>query len=34
MIHCTAKAVKRSETAIALSDARWISDWRSYSNWR
>src|SRR5262245_2590880 len=27
MINCTAKAVKRSVTAVALSDARWISDW-------
>ena len=27
MIVCTAKAVKRSVTAITLSDARWINDW-------
>src|SRR5688500_6991821 len=27
MINCTAKAVKRSVTAVTLSDARWISDW-------
>jgi len=27
MINCTAKAVKRSMTAITLSDARGITDW-------